>query len=174
VPERIVPPSLFVIGGARSGKSRYAQQRAEATGLTPVYIATAQAWDEEMRLRIAQHQADRDMSWTTVEAPLLLAEAIATHSAPDRVLLVDCLTLWVSNLLLAEQDIAAVTAGLVEAIARAQGCVMLVSNEVGLGIVPANALARRFRDEAGVVNQRVAACVEEVQFVAAGLNLKMK
>lgn len=167
-------PSLFVLGGARSGKSRYAQQRAEATGLFPLYIATAQAWDDEMRDRIRRHQEERGHVWSTIEAPLELAEAIHVNSAPDRVILVDCLTLWVTNLLLSDQDIAKATAALVEAIASAKGNVILVSNEVGLGIVPDNALARRFRDEAGLVNQKIATCVSEVQFVAAGLNLRMK
>ncbi|QOV96602.1 bifunctional adenosylcobinamide kinase/adenosylcobinamide-phosphate guanylyltransferase (plasmid) [Novosphingobium sp. ES2-1] len=167
-------PSLFVLGGARSGKSRYAQHRAEATGLSPVYIATAQAWDDEMRDRIRLHQQDRGPAWSTVEAPLALAEAIRAHNAPDAVVLVDCLTLWVTNLLLSDRDIPAATTDLTKAIACARGNVVLVSNEVGLGIVPENALARRFRDEAGRVNQVVAAAVGEVQFVAAGLNLRMK
>lgn len=167
-------PSLFVIGGARSGKSRYAQERAEATGLSPVFIATAQAFDAEMHARIARHQADRGPQWTTIEAPLDLARAIATHSAADRVLLVDCLTLWVTNLMLGEHDIAAATDGLIAALRNARGPVILVANEVGLGIVPDNALARRFRDAAGTVNQRVAAMADEVQLLAAGLPLRLK
>lgn len=167
-------PSLFVLGGARSGKSRYAQYRAEATGLTPVYIATAQAWDDEMRDRIRLHQQERGPAWSTLEAPVALAEAIRANDVPGTVLLVDCLTLWVTNLLLAEHDIPAATAELTDAIANTAAEIVLVSNEVGLGIVPENALARRFRDEAGSVNQRVAAASHEVQFVAAGLNIRMK
>lgn len=167
-------PSLFVLGGARSGKSRYAQQRAEATGLSPLYIATAQAWDDEMRDRIRRHQDERGHAWSTIEAPLALAEAIRAHDTPDFALLVDCLTLWVTNLLLSDHDIEAATASLTDAVASARGQMILVSNEVGLGIVPENALARRFRDEAGKVNQRVAAAASEVQFVAAGLNIRIK
>lgn len=170
----IVPHHLLVLGGARSGKSRYAQLRAELTGLAPIYIATAQAWDDEMRRRIAAHQAERGMPWSTVEAPLALTDAIDAHAAPDRVLLVDCLTLWVTNLLLDDRDIAAATQNLIAAIARAQGPVIAVSNEVGLSIVPDNALARRFRDEAGRVNQQLAATMAEVQMVMAGLNLQLK
>ncbi|WP_260925254.1 bifunctional adenosylcobinamide kinase/adenosylcobinamide-phosphate guanylyltransferase [Novosphingobium sp. 9] len=164
--------SLLVIGGARSGKSRYAQGRAEALGQEAVYIATAQAFDEEMHARIASHKADRGEGWRTVEAPLDLPQALAANDA--EVLLVDCLTLWTSNLMLADRDIPEALDRLIEAINAARGTVILVTNEVGLGIVPDNALARRFRDAAGIVNQRVAACVEEVQFLCAGLNLRMK
>lgn len=172
------PPSgaarLFVIGGARSGKSRYAQKRAEADGRAPVYIATAQAFDAEMTERIARHRADRDARWATVEAPMDLPETIAREAAPGRILLVDCLTLWVTNLLLADRDTSAATDALIDAIRAAAGPLILVSNEVGWGIVPENALARRFRDEAGFVNQRVAAACDEVQMIAAGLALRMK
>jgi adenosylcobinamide kinase/adenosylcobinamide-phosphate guanylyltransferase len=166
--------SLFVLGGARSGKSRYAQGRAEASGLRRLFVATAQAFDDEMRDRIARHRADRDGAWETVEAPIDIAEVIAARSAPNTVLLVDCLTLWTTNLILGEQDCGAATAALVDAIRSAAGPVILVANEVGFGIVPDNALARRFRDEAGIINQRIAAAVDEVQLVAAGLPLKLK
>jgi adenosylcobinamide kinase/adenosylcobinamide-phosphate guanylyltransferase len=165
---------LLVLGGARSGKSRYAQARAETTGLAPVFVATAQAFDDEMRARIARHRADRSARWTIIEAPLALAETITAHAAADRVILVDCLTLWTTNLLLGEHDIAAATASLTQAIGQARGPLILVANEVGYGIVPDNALARRFRDEAGIINQRVAATVGEVQLVAAGLPLRLK
>jgi adenosylcobinamide kinase / adenosylcobinamide-phosphate guanylyltransferase len=165
---------LLVLGGARSGKSRYAQSRAEATGLRRLFVATAQAFDEEMHDRIARHRADRDGAWDTVEAPLDLAGTIAAHSAPDRVLLVDCLTLWATNLILGDHDCAAATATLADALRAAPGPVILVANEVGFGIVPDNALARRFRDEAGLINQRVAAAVGEVQLVVAGLPLRVK
>lgn len=166
--------SLLVIGGARSGKSRYAQQRAEASGLSPIFVATAQAFDDEMRERIARHRADRHMGWQTVEAPLHLAEAIAAHDAPGRVLLIDCLTLWVTNLMLGAQDVEAALCAVADTIARSEGQLILVSNEVGWGIVPENPLARRFRDIAGLVNQRIAASVDEVQFLCAGLGLRMK
>lgn len=166
--------SLLVIGGVRSGKSRYAQARAEATGLRKVFIATAQALDDEMRERIARHRADRGPNWQAVEAPLELAEAIATQNAPDNVLLVDCLTLWLTNMMLAERDVSAAVDRLTAAIAEVKGQLILVSNEVGWGIVPDNALARRFRDEAGRVNQRVAAAVDEAQLLVAGLPIRLK
>jgi adenosylcobinamide kinase/adenosylcobinamide-phosphate guanylyltransferase len=166
--------SLLVIGGVRSGKSRYAQQRAEASGLKPVFIATAQAFDDEMKDRIARHRADRDGHWSTVEAPFDLPQAIACYSATDSVLLIDCLTLWVTNLLLADRDIAAETDALAQALRAASGQLILVSNEVGWGIVPENPLARRFRDEAGIVNQKVAQAADEVQLVVAGLTTPLK
>lgn len=168
------PHTLLAIGGARSGKSRYAQQRAEATGLGRRFIATAQAFDDEMRERIARHRDERGADWLTIEAPLDLAEAILAHDDAGTVLLVDCLTLWTSNLLLADRDIPAATADLVAALQAVRGPVVLVTNEVGLGIVPDNALARRFRDAAGTVNQQVAAACAEVQLLVAGIPLKVK
>jgi adenosylcobinamide kinase/adenosylcobinamide-phosphate guanylyltransferase len=127
-----------------------------------------------MRDRIARHRADRAQGWDTVEAPVDLTDAVSRHSRPDTVLLVDCLTLWTSNLLLADHDIPAATDALIAALRTAPGPVILVANEVGLGIVPDNALARRFRDAAGTINQQVAAAADEVVFVAAGLPLKLK
>lgn len=165
---------LLVLGGARSGKSRYAQARAESLPGSLLFVATAQAWDDEMEDRIARHQADRDGRWSTLEVPLDLPAAIAANAAPGRVLLVDCLTLWTSNLLFAERDLDAETEALSGALAQASGPVILVANEVGLGIVPDNALARRFRDVAGRLNQAVAAAAQEVQFLAAGLPLRLK
>ncbi|MCI4589355.1 bifunctional adenosylcobinamide kinase/adenosylcobinamide-phosphate guanylyltransferase [Sphingobium sp. BYY-5] len=166
--------SLFVLGGARSGKSRYAQQRAETIEGHPCFVATAQAYDDEMRRRIAQHQADRDHRWRTVEAPVDLPEAIATLDSPDSVVLVDCLTLWLSNLLLMDADIPAACARLTQSVSRFSGHLILVANEVGLGIVPDNALARRFRDDAGRLNQSIAAMADEVMLVTAGLPLRLK
>ena len=165
---------LFVLGGARSGKSRFAQARAEALVGDLLFVATAQAYDDEMADRIARHRADRGPRWTTLEAPLALPEAVAAQAEPGRVVLVDCLTLWTTNLLLGDRDIPAATHALVAALAQAAGPVILVANEVGLGIVPDNALARAFRDAAGTVNQAVAAAADEVQFVAAGLPLRLK
>lgn len=170
--------SLLVLGGARSGKSRHAQATAEAiaeaTGGELVFIATAQAFDGEMTDRIARHRADRDQRWRTVEAPLALSEAIAAADRPDATLLVDCLTLWASNLLLADLDTDAAAAALVATLEQTSARVVLVSNEVGWGIVPDNALARRFRDVAGLLNQRVAAAVSQVDFVIAGLPQRLK
>ena len=166
--------SLFVIGGARSGKSRYAQARAEAAGGAPVFVATAEAFDDEMRERIARHQADRDARWSTVEAPRELPAAIDALNGAGAVVLVDCLTLWVSNLLLADADIRAAGEQLCDAIVRFDGTLILVANEVGLGIVPDNALARRFRDAAGLLNQSVAAAAAEVVLLTAALPLTLK
>ncbi|SFJ61848.1 adenosylcobinamide kinase /adenosylcobinamide-phosphate guanylyltransferase [Sphingomonas sp. NFR04] len=166
--------SLFVLGGARSGKSRYAQTRAESLPGELLYLATAQAFDAEMEERIAHHQADRGPRWSTLDVPLDLPAAILANAAIERVLLVDCLTLWTSNLMFAERDLDAETEALASAVTQAAGPVVLVANEVGLGIVPDNALARRFRDAAGRINQAIAAAADEVQFIAAGLPLRMK
>jgi adenosylcobinamide kinase/adenosylcobinamide-phosphate guanylyltransferase len=166
--------SLFVLGGARSGKSRYAQARAEAIGANPVFVATAEAFDDEMRDRIAQHRADRDARWRTVEAPRDLPAAIDALSGDEAVVLVDCLTLWVSNLLLAGADIPLAGRELCAAIGRFEGALILVANEVGLGIVPDNALARQFRDAAGHLNQAVAVVADEVVLLTAGLPLTLK
>lgn len=166
--------ALFVLGGARSGKSRHAQQRAEAVSGRHVFIATAEAWDDEMRDRIARHRADRDARWETVDAPRDLPAAIAAQSGTGAVVVVDCLTLWATNLLLAEADMDQATEDLCAAVARFDGTIVLVSNEVGFGIVPDNALARRFRDVAGRINQHVAAIATEVELVVAGLPLKIR
>lgn len=166
--------SLFVLGGARSGKSRYAQARAEALDGRHIFLATAEAYDEEMRDRIARHRADRDGRWQTVEAPRALSTAIRAHDCHDAVLLVDCLTLWISNLLLADAAIDQAVAELCDTIRQFSGRLILVANEVGLGIVPDNELARRFRDAAGRANQLVAASADEVQILFAGLPQRLK
>ncbi|MBO9545159.1 bifunctional adenosylcobinamide kinase/adenosylcobinamide-phosphate guanylyltransferase [Caulobacter sp.] len=167
--------STLVLGGARSGKSAFAQKAAESVALDgrAVMIATGQAFDDEMTQRIARHQADRGESWTTLEAPLALPEAIAALPA-DAVAVVDCLTLWLSNLMLAERDIEAAASELVAAVAACPARLWLVSNEVGLGIVPETPLGRRFRDEAGRLHQRLAQVADTVYFVAVGLPLRMK
>ncbi len=167
--------SILVLGGARSGKSAFAQKAAEtAAGAgRPVLIATGQAFDDEMAQRIARHQADRGESWRTIEAPLALPETIAALPA-DAVAVVDCLTLWLSNLMLAEQDVEAAATELIQAVAACPGRLWLVSNEVGLGLVPETPLGRRFRDEAGRLHQRLAQSVDEVYFIAAGLPLRLK
>lgn len=165
---------LFVLGGARSGKSRYALNRAEALPGELLFVATAQALDNEMDSRIARHREERGPRWRTIEEPVDLAAVVRAEVRADRVLLIDCLTLWASNLMFADRDIDTATGALVAALGEAQGPVILVANEVGLGIVPDNALARRFRDVAGIVNQAVAACVDEAVFMAAGLPMRLK
>lgn len=164
--------SLMVLGGARSGKSRYAQQRSEAIGGRLAYIATAEARDDEMHQRIDRHRADRGERWFTIEAPFDLPAAIVEADAKADAILVDCLTLWLSNLILA--DLPVPVDALERGIAACRHPIALVANEVGFGIVPDNALARRFRDEAGRLNQRIARVVAEVVLVAAGLPLSLK
>ncbi|NJS15515.1 MAG: bifunctional adenosylcobinamide kinase/adenosylcobinamide-phosphate guanylyltransferase [Sphingopyxis sp.] len=164
----------FILGGARSGKSRRAQKLAEEAGADLIFIATAQPFDDEMRARIARHQDDRDSRWRTVEAPIELPAAIRRYGNPGKVLLIDCLTLWTSNILLAEMDSSAACDELVAALAEVSCPVYVVSNEVGLGIVPDNLLARQFRDVAGLLHQRVAEAADCVEWMVAGLSLQMK
>ena len=165
----------FIIGGARSGKSAFAQRRALESGLNVIYIATAQAGDREMAERIVRHRAERPTAWGLVEEPLALAEALTAHAAPDCCLLVDCLTLWSSNLLAAGAEcLAAEMHQLLAVLPALPGHIVLVSNEVGQGIVPANPLARRFRDEAGRLHQAVASRCDRGILVVAGLPLTLK
>lgn len=165
-------PLILVLGGARSGKSRHAEALVAGFPAPWTYIATAEAFDEEMAARIAEHRARRGADWHTLDAPRDLPEAI--RGAPARPMLVDCLTLWLSNLMLAEADIAAATDALLAALAARRAPVVLVSNEVGAGIVPATSLGRRFRDAQGVLNQRVAAAADAATLVVAGLPLRLK
>ncbi|WP_184807013.1 bifunctional adenosylcobinamide kinase/adenosylcobinamide-phosphate guanylyltransferase [Nitrospirillum iridis] len=167
-----VPGVTLVLGGARSGKSRFAEGLVTALPGPWTYIATAQAWDDEMRDRIRQHQADRVPGWSTVEAPLDLAAALVRHGQGP--VLVDCLTLWLTNIMLADQDVPTALAGLEAALAARAGPIVLVGNEVGMGIVPENALARRFRDHAGRLHQRLAVLAAQVFLTVAGLPLKVK
>ena len=168
------PRTALILGGARSGKSRFAEAIVARTGLPAVYIATAEIRDDEMAERIARHRDRRGPDWTTVEEPLALPDRLLTLAEPGQVVLVDCLTLWLSNLMEAERDVALEAARLAAVLAEARGPVVLVSNEVGSGIVPMNALARRFADEQGRLNQTIAAAVETVFLVAAGLPLRLK
>lgn len=168
-----LPPLTLVIGGARSGKSAYAERLLFATARPRRYIATAEAWDDEMRARIAQHQQDRGTDWTTVEAPLDLPAALAA-ARPDEVVLIDCATLWLTNHLLAEHDLPAQTDALLAALATSAAPIVIVTNETGWGIVPDNALARRFRDAQGRLNQRLADQATLVVTVIAGLPLALK
>ncbi len=164
----------FVTGGARSGKSALAERLARETGLARVYVATAQAFDAEMAERIARHRADRGEGWETVEAPHDLADALAAADGAGRVILVDCLTLWLSNRMLADADVEAESARLCAALAALRAPVALVSNELGLGLVPETPLGRRFRDAQGRLNQQVAAMADLALFVVAGLPLVLK
>lgn len=178
----------LIIGGARSGKSRLAEHSAAESGRRVVFVATAQALDEEMTRRIAEHQRRRRADWQVVEAPLDLAPTLSRYAAADVCLLVDCLTLWLSNLLLAGDAVRQAETGealccprlsgetqaLIDVLPALPGRIILVSNEVGCGIVPLGALSRLFADEQGRLNQRVAAVCERVTLVAAGLPLRLK
>lgn len=165
--------SILIIGGARSGKSRRAEARIAAFAGQPIYIATAEAFDTEMERRISQHRDRRGPEWALREAPLDLVQAlVATDRQGPR--LVDCLTLWLSNLMHSGRDWQQETTHLAATLAQQRAPVILVSNEVGQGIVPDNALARAFRDAAGLINQQIAEAVDEVEFVVAGLPMKLK
>jgi adenosylcobinamide kinase/adenosylcobinamide-phosphate guanylyltransferase len=165
----------LILGGARSGKSRFAQSHAEASGLPVTVIATAQALDAEMAVRIARHQAERPAGWGTIEEPLHLAAALQQAAATDRCVLVDCLTLWLMNLLEAGEAVfAAERAALLATLPTLPGEILFVSNEVGLGVIPLGELSRRFVDEAGWLNQAIAQLADNVTFIAAGLPLALK
>jgi len=169
-----LPRLTLVLGGARSGKSRHAEALVMAAATEALLIATAEPGDEEMRQRIAAHRARRDPRWQVIEEPLALAPRLCAEARPERVVLVDCLTLWLSNVMLAGQDAAAAIAALVAALPTSAGPVVMVANEVGLGIVPDNPLARAFRDHAGRLNSAIAAAADRVYFLAAGLPLILK
>ncbi len=164
----------FVLGGARSGKSSFAEKFTASLGLDKIYIATSQIFDDEMQDRVAKHQIDRGADWHTVEEPLALSETLLRESKSDNAILVDCLTLWVTNLMMADQDIDALGDELAAVLLQMSGPVILVSNEVGQGIVPDNAMARAFRDHAGRLHQKIAEVSGEVYFVTAGLPQKLK
>jgi len=165
---------VLVLGGARSGKSAYAERLVTESGLTPVYVATAGAGDAEMAARIAEHRARRGAGWTTVEAPERLEQILAREAGAGRALLVDCLTLWLSNIMLAGADAEKRCRALADAALRLPGLVVFVSNEVGLGLVPDTPLGRRFRDAQGRLNQAMAAVAAQVVFMAAGLPVVLK
>jgi adenosylcobinamide kinase / adenosylcobinamide-phosphate guanylyltransferase len=169
-----LPRLTLILGGARSGKSAYAETLLRSHPIAPLVIVTAEAHDDEMRARIAKHQADRDPTWPTREVPITLPAALLSEGQSPRPILVDCLTLWLSNLLMIDADFDHATAELITALQSSHGLIILVSNEVGLGIVPDNALARRFRDAQGRLNQRLAQIADRVVFVAAGLPLTLK
>lgn len=164
----------LVLGGARSGKSRHAEALARKHKGRRIYIATAEIIDEEMRARVTLHREQRGLGWETLEVPLDLAGALGAADHPKSLTLVECVTVWINNLMYHGRDVAGEVKRLCELLPKLRGRVVLVSNEVGLGIVPDNALARAFRDEAGRANQALAAVADEVVFVAAGLPLALK
>ena len=164
---------IYISGGARSGKSSFAQKLAEQLSPHPIYLATAQAYDAEMSDRIRRHQSDRDARWRAHEEPIDLCQALSGYSSGD-VIVIDCLTLWLSNILLAEKNVETETDKLVTHLKSQQATLILVSNEVGMGIVPDNALARSFRDVAGRLNQAVAAVSDEAFVLISGLPLRLK
>jgi len=163
----------FILGGARSGKSRYAEKLAEQAQKR-TYIATAEMIDDEMRERIGTHRARRARDWSVCEATLDLTAALRTADDENGLVLIDCVTVWLANLMHYGRDPAQEIDRLCESLSMVKGKVIIVANEVGLGIVPDNALARRFRDEAGRANQRIAEIADEVIFMAAGLPLPLK
>jgi adenosylcobinamide kinase / adenosylcobinamide-phosphate guanylyltransferase len=165
---------ILVLGGARSGKSAYAEGLIDASKLAKIYVATSQAFDREMSDRIETHQVRRGPEWENVEEPLDLTGVLRNSAASDSAVLVDCLTLWLTNLLLEHKDSATLGDELVTVLPDLPGLVIFVSSEVGQGIVPDNYLARSFRDQAGLLHQKIAAVADEVYFVAAGLPLKLK
>jgi adenosylcobinamide kinase/adenosylcobinamide-phosphate guanylyltransferase len=171
--EKIGGGLALVIGGAASGKSAFAESLACATGRPRIYIATAEAYDAEMRSKIADHKAQRGPDWTTIEAPLDLAGALA-QVQHDKIVLIDCLTLWLSNQLLSQADLDAETTTLRRALAACPAPIVAVSNETGMGLVPDTALGRAFRNAQGRLNQQIAADADRVAFVAAGLPLWLK
>ena len=166
----------LILGGARSGKSRLAEQRAEQSGLAVTYIATSQALDGEMAERIAHHRARRPPHWSLVEEPLQLARLLREQAGTGRCLLVDCLTLWLTNLLMLEDParLAAERDALLECLGELPGRTLLVSNETGLGVVPLGELTRRYVDEAGWLHQAVAERAQRVTFMVAGLPMTLK
>ena len=166
--------TTLIIGGARSGKSRLAQQIAESSNPQRTFIATAEALDDEMEARISKHVSDRGKSWGTIEAPIQLCEAIQETCDANKAVLVDCLTLWLSNIMHKELDVGHEISRLVETVSSISSPLVLVSNEVGLGLVPQTPLGREFRDQQGRLNQAMARVCSEVRFIAAGLPLTLK
>jgi adenosylcobinamide kinase/adenosylcobinamide-phosphate guanylyltransferase len=176
--EETMAESTLIIGGCRSGKSRHALALAEAVpGDRKLFVATCVPADAEMRDRVTRHPAQREHRWTTAEVAVDIAATIRDNSSASDVIVVDCLTLWTSNLMMASKDPEAISQQvyqLIAAVTQSRCPVILVANEVGLGIVPENQLARRFRDQAGFINQQVAAAVDDVVWMVAGIAVTIK
>jgi len=178
-----MPPSTdssqqthLILGGARSGKSRYAENLAKKSGKEVIYIATAKIFDDEIKKRVERHQQDRQKAWKTIEEPLYLADALSKWSLPENILLVDCLTMWVTNLLSNndETQLRTEVEKLVDHVQNLPGTILFVSNEVGMGIIPMGELTRRYVDEAGRLHQQLAQRVDNVTLMVAGLPLTVK
>jgi adenosylcobinamide kinase/adenosylcobinamide-phosphate guanylyltransferase len=168
------PRIMLITGGARAGKSRFAERLMIARPARHAVVATGQAGDPEMAERIARHKAERDRSWEVIEQPISIRSAIRNAARPDRIVLLDCLTLWISNLMAERRDMEIEVSALIGTLQNAAGPMIVVSNEVGLGIVPDNALARAFRDNLGRANQAIAAAADCVLFMAAGIPIVLK
>jgi adenosylcobinamide kinase / adenosylcobinamide-phosphate guanylyltransferase len=166
----------LVLGGVRSGKSAFAQEQVAASGKPVCYVATSQVWDDDMADRVRQHKDNRPSEWLLIEEPLALASVLHSLNSPDQAVIVECFTLWMTNLLCLEDEtrLEEEKQALLNAVEVFEGDLVLVSSEVGLGIMPMNALARRFGDEAGTMNQALAKLTDRVTFVAAGLPLPLK
>ena len=168
-----LPKLTLVLGGAASGKSAFAEGLATQAGNRPTYIATAQVYDDEMAEKVARHRETRGSSWHTIEEPIEIANAVATAPAGQPIL-IDCATLWLTNLILGELDVAAQSDALLDTVRKTANPVVIVSNEVGQGIVPDNALSRRFRNAQGTLNQQIAQEADLVVAIMAGLPLTLK
>ena len=164
----------FILGGARSGKSRYAEQLASASGKEVIYIATAQAYDDEMQARIAHHKNQRPAEWQTIEEALHLDKVLSDNSNITNCILVDCLTLWLTNLLCANRNVTTAKQALVDALSQSESDIILVSNETGMGVVPMGELTRRYCDEVGWLHQEIAALADQVVLMVAGIPLVIK
>ena len=167
-------PTTLILGGARSGKSRYALEVGASLSSNRVFVATAQGFDDDMRERIERHQSDRDASWRTVEEHVEVWDVIRSECREGRVVVLDCLTLWLNNLMLFERDVESDVGRLVECLDGVKGELVIVSNEIGLGLVPDTPLGRDFRDLHGRMNQRVAAVCDQVVFMVSGLPMVVK
>lgn len=171
---RPLPRITLILGGARSGKSRHAERLVQTSGLEPYYIATAQALDKEMCDRIEEHKARRGDRWHTVEEPLALTRTLHSVTAEGRALLIDCLTLWLTNLMVHDRPVDAEIDGLLDSLEALSGAAVFVSNEVGQGVMPTNAMARMFIDHAGRLHQRLAEQADQVMLMTAGLAQQLK